>query len=65
MLRSSATVLELEPHGHLVRVRTDLLSADVTPAAVAELGLHRGSTVVLAVKATEVHLHPSRPLSLA
>ncbi|MFW5469236.1 sulfate/molybdate ABC transporter ATP-binding protein [Knoellia sp. CPCC 206435] len=60
-----ATVVELEPHGHRVRVRTDLLSADVTPAAVAELGLHRGSRVVLAVKATEVHLHPSRPVSLA
>ena len=60
-----AVVTELEPHGHLVRVRTDLFSADVTPAAVAELRLHRGSAVVLAVKATEVHLHPSRPLSLA
>ena len=60
-----AVVVELEPHGHLVRVRTDLLGADITPAAVAELGLRRGSAVVLAVKATEVHLHPSRPVSLA
>jgi molybdate transport system ATP-binding protein len=60
-----AVVVELEPHGHLVRVRTDLLSADITPGAVAELALHRGSSVVLAVKATEVHLHPSHTLSLA
>ena len=54
-----ATVSDLEPHGQLVRVRTDLLSADITPAAVAELGLRRGTRVVLAVKATEVHLHPA------
>ncbi|MFC7486468.1 sulfate/molybdate ABC transporter ATP-binding protein [Knoellia sp. CPCC 206453] len=52
-----ATVVDLEPHGHLVRVRTDLLSADITPAAVADLKLTRGDRVVLAVKATEVHLH--------
>lgn len=52
-----ATVIDLEPHGPVVRVRTDLLSADITPAAVAELRLARGDRVVLAVKATEVHLH--------
>jgi molybdate transport system ATP-binding protein len=54
-----ATVTDLEPHGQLVRVRTDLLSADITPPAVADLGLARGSRVVLSVKATEVHLHPA------
>ncbi|EAP97320.1 ModC [Janibacter sp. HTCC2649] len=52
-----ATVVDLEPHGHLVRVRTDVLSADITPAAVADLRLTRGDRIVLAVKATEVHLH--------
>lgn len=52
-----ATVVDLEPHGHLVRVRTDLLSADITPAAVADLRLARGDRIVLTVKATEVHLH--------
>lgn len=60
-----ATVTDLEPHGQLVRVRTDLLSADITPPAVADLGLARGSRVVLSVKATEVHLHPARATSLA
>ncbi|CAN7337767.1 sulfate/molybdate ABC transporter ATP-binding protein [Knoellia sp. LjRoot47] len=60
-----ATVTDLEPHGQLVRVRTDLLSADITPPAVADLGLARGSRVVLSVKATEVHLHPARSTSLA
>jgi molybdate transport system ATP-binding protein len=53
----SASVVDLEPHGATVRVRTDLLSADITPAAVAELRLARGDRVVLSVKATEVHLH--------
>lgn len=52
-----AVVADLEPHGHLVRVRTDLFSADITPAAVADLRLTRGDRVVLTVKATEVHLH--------
>ncbi|KGN37345.1 sulfate/molybdate ABC transporter ATP-binding protein [Knoellia subterranea] len=55
----AATVVDLEPHAHLVRVRTDVLSADITAAAVAELGLARGNPVVLSVKATEVHLHPA------
>ena len=54
-----ATVTDLEPHGQLVRVRTDLLSADITPPAVADLGLRRGTRVVLSVKATEVHLYPA------
>ncbi|KRE43867.1 sulfate/molybdate ABC transporter ATP-binding protein [Knoellia sp. Soil729] len=53
----AASVVDLEPHGPTVRVRTDLLSADITPAAVAELRLARGNRVVLSVKATEVHLH--------
>ena len=53
----TATVADLEPHGHLVRVRTDLFSADITPAAVADLRLTRGAAVVLTVKASEVHLH--------
>lgn len=56
----TATVTDLEPHGHLVRVRTDTLTADITPGAAAELGLRRGSAVVLSVKATEVHLHVTR-----
>ena len=54
-----ATVTALEPHGQLVRVRTDLLSADITPPAVADLRLRTGAAVVLSVKATEVHLHPA------
>jgi molybdate transport system ATP-binding protein len=51
------TVAELEPHGDQVRVRTGDLSADVTAAAVADLDLVPGTSVVLAVKATEVAIY--------
>ncbi|SDP43816.1 molybdate transport system ATP-binding protein [Pedococcus dokdonensis] len=52
-----ARVTELEPHGHQVRVHTAHLSADVTPAAVAELDLAPGAEVVLTVKASEVAVY--------
>ncbi len=54
-----ATVRSLEPLGDRIRVRTDLVAADVTPSAVADLALAPGVEVVLAVKATEVALHPA------
>lgn len=58
----AATVTSLEPHGDLVRVRTVASdaagpSADVTPQAVAELGLVPGLEVSLSVKATEVTVY--------
>jgi molybdate transport system ATP-binding protein len=52
-----ATVSELEPHGHQVRVHTPHLSADITPAALAELGVAPGDEVVLTVKASEVSVY--------
>ncbi|MGH3978950.1 MAG: sulfate/molybdate ABC transporter ATP-binding protein [Pseudonocardiaceae bacterium] len=53
-------VTGLEPQGDLVRVRSaGGLAADVTPPAVAELGLHPGMDVWFVVKATEVAVHPS------
>lgn len=53
----------LEPRGDVVRLRaesrTDLaLAADVTPGAVADLGVTVGDEVWFAVKATEVAIHP-------
>jgi molybdate transport system ATP-binding protein len=51
-------VTDLVPHGQQVRVGTPHLSADVTPAALAELGLAPGDEVVLAVKASEVAVYP-------
>lgn len=49
---------ELEPLGDVVRVRAGDLAADVTVAAVAELGLAPGQEVSFVVKATEVDVYP-------
>jgi molybdate transport system ATP-binding protein len=51
------TIAELEPHGDQVRVRARELSADVTAAAVAELRLAPDTSVVFAVKASEVAIY--------
>ncbi|RNM13050.1 sulfate/molybdate ABC transporter ATP-binding protein [Nocardioides pocheonensis] len=66
----SAVVTDLEPLGDRVRVRTEAsghrLAADVTPAAVADLGLGPGATVQLMVKATEVTIYAaSRPTAFS
>jgi molybdate transport system ATP-binding protein len=56
------TVSGVEPLGERVRVRLDgavPLVAEITPAALAELGLGEGSTVFAAVKATDVSLYPA------
>lgn len=53
-----ARVDELEPLGDVVRVRAGDLAADVTVAAVAELGLAPGQEVSFVVKATEVDVYP-------
>jgi len=52
-------VSTMEPGTSAVRLRTvaPAVAADVTPAAVAELGLFPGSPVYLSVKATELHIH--------
>ncbi|MHA7306713.1 sulfate/molybdate ABC transporter ATP-binding protein [Arthrobacter sp. TMN-49] len=52
-------VTELEPHGDHIRVRAARLSADISPAATAELGLVPGSEVYFVVKAAEVALYPA------
>ncbi|QUQ69482.1 sulfate/molybdate ABC transporter ATP-binding protein [Kutzneria sp. CA-103260] len=63
-----AVVGGLEPHGDLIRLRAaravdgplwvDGLAADLTAAAVADLGIEPGTRIWLAVKAAEVALHP-------
>ena len=60
----------MEPQGEVVRLRAgapdrgpewvDGLAADITPAAVAELGVEPGDELWFAVKATEVAVHPMR-----
>ncbi|WP_134766527.1 ABC transporter ATP-binding protein [Nocardioides sp. 1609] len=51
------TVTHVEPRGDLIRIRSDLISADVTAQAAAELALVPGDRVVLSVKATEVSVY--------
>lgn len=52
------TVDELEVHGATVFVRSDAgIAAEVTAAAIADLGIEPGSTVWFVVKATEVNIH--------
>jgi len=56
----AATVTGLHTQGAAIRVQTSgpvEIAADVTAAAVAELGLTVGGQVFVAVKATEVTLH--------
>ena len=53
------TVTDLEPHGDLIRVRAGHLSADVTPAASADLGLAPGSEAYFVIKATAITIYPS------
>lgn len=52
----------LEPRGDVVRVRGEVggtaLAADITPSAVADLGLNADDQVWFVVKATEVAMHP-------
>ncbi|HKN56991.1 MAG TPA: ATP-binding cassette domain-containing protein [Amycolatopsis sp.] len=62
---AGAVVSALEPHGPVIRVRVTGtgwahgVTADLTPAAVAELALEPGSAVTLSVKAVSVAVHPS------
>lgn len=53
------TVTDLEPHGDQIRVRAGELSADVTPAASADLGLAPGLEVHFVVKAAAVSIYPA------
>ncbi|QDY89974.1 ABC transporter ATP-binding protein [Arthrobacter sp. UKPF54-2] len=53
------TVTDLEPHGDQIRVRAGELSADVTPAASADLGLAPGVRVYFVVKAAAVSIYPA------
>ncbi|TVT24478.1 ATP-binding cassette domain-containing protein [Amycolatopsis acidiphila] len=56
----AASVTALEPHGPVIRLRTDVgLAADLTPAAVADLRLEPGTPVRLDIKATTVTVYPA------
>ena len=53
------TITDLEPHGDQIRVRAGGLSADVTPAASADLGLAPGMKVFFVIKAGAVSVYPA------
>ncbi|MDQ0092961.1 sulfate/molybdate ABC transporter ATP-binding protein [Paeniglutamicibacter psychrophenolicus] len=55
MLR--ATITDLEPHGDAIRVRAGDLAADITPAALADLGLAPGMRAFFVLKATAVTIY--------
>jgi molybdate transport system ATP-binding protein len=52
-----AVVRDLEPHGDLIRVRTDSYPALASPADVADLALSPGTSVTLAFPATAVTVY--------
>lgn len=54
----AVAITDLEPHGDQIRVRGGGLAADITPAALADLGLVPGMTVHLVVKAAAVSVYP-------
>jgi molybdate transport system ATP-binding protein len=57
----AVTITDLEPHGDGIRVRAGeggLLSADITTAAAADLGLAPGMQVYFVVKAGAVAIYP-------
>ncbi|WP_275776348.1 ATP-binding cassette domain-containing protein [Paenarthrobacter sp. Y-19] len=60
----AVTITDLEPHGDQVRVRASAgtdgtLSADITPAASADLGLAPGMEVRFVVKSALVSVYPA------
>jgi molybdate transport system ATP-binding protein len=65
-------VSSLEPHGAGVRVEIagapdagSSILAEITPAAVAELGIVPGSSMWVAVKASDIDIYPDRAASSA
>lgn len=56
--RITGTVIDLEPRGDIIRVRSEAISADLTPAAVADAGISTGSTIVFTFDAGSVTIYP-------
>jgi molybdate transport system ATP-binding protein len=60
----AAVVTEMEPLGERIRLRTLAkglpITAEITPAAVADLALTPGDEVHLSIKATEITVYPAR-----
>ena len=57
----TATILDLEPRGDIIRVRSDTISADLTPTAVADAQITTGMTVEFAFDPDAVTIYPAQP----
>ena len=57
--RMRGEVLDLEPRGDLVRVRSPRVSADLAPSLVADLDLAPGATVWFAFDDGDVSVYPA------
>ncbi|QJU53148.1 ABC transporter ATP-binding protein [Herbiconiux sp. KACC 21604] len=53
-----ATVVDVEPRGDLVRVRTELLSADLAPGDAAALDLDAGTRILCSFEAADAVAYP-------
>ena len=57
--RIIAPILDLEPRGDIIRVRSDIISADLTPAAVADAQITTGMTVEFTFESGAVTIYPA------
>lgn len=57
--RLLGTILDLEPRGDIIRVRSDAISADLTPAAVADAQLTTGMRVAFSFSPDAVTVYPA------
>jgi molybdate transport system ATP-binding protein len=53
----TATILDLEPRGDIIRVRSDTISADLTPTAVADAQITTGMSVEFAFEPDAVTIY--------
>jgi molybdate transport system ATP-binding protein len=62
--RVSGVILDLEPRGDIIRVRSDAISADLTPAEVADAEITTGVRVQFTFPADAVTVYPAIPPSV-
>ncbi|MFP7762214.1 sulfate/molybdate ABC transporter ATP-binding protein [Marisediminicola sp. LYQ134] len=53
----TSSIIDLEPRGGLVRVRSALLSADVAPSVIVDLGLAAGMTATFSIAPEAVRIY--------
>ncbi|MET1015258.1 MAG: ABC transporter ATP-binding protein [Leifsonia flava] len=56
--RITGTVIDLEPRGDIIRVRSEAISADLTPAAVADARISTGSSISFTFDSGAVSIYP-------